>query len=129
MPKPAPERAEETEEAGKTTEELAPAPAAEKASEDTEAIRPPTSQQVKLMMVVGRYAVDHPIRLQAALQTAPESVKPALLRAINISVNGYEKALENIEKNPEAFEKNTGTTEKNPVTIEKNAATIEKTMR
>jgi len=40
-----------------------------------------------------RSAADHPAALRAMLRNAPESAKPALLRAIAISEAGYEKAL------------------------------------
>ena len=47
----------------------------------------------KLRKIVARHAVDHPAALRAMLGKAPESARPALLRAIAISEAGYEKAL------------------------------------
>ena len=41
--------------------------------------------------------LNHPARLRAALDTAPQSVRPALLRAITVSQAGYEKALESLD--------------------------------
>lgn len=51
----------------------------------------------KLRQILARYAVNHPARLRAILQGAPESIKPALRQAIAISIAGYEKALEAAE--------------------------------
>lgn len=42
----------------------------------------------KVRMIVAHYAVNHPEALREALKTAPESVKPALRRAIAVSVTG-----------------------------------------
>lgn len=47
----------------------------------------------RLSMMIARYAINHPAALQAALEKSPESVKPALRRAIAVSVAGYDKAL------------------------------------
>jgi len=47
--------------------------------------------------MVAQYAVNHPEALRAVLETAPESAKPALRRAIAVSVAGYEKALETLD--------------------------------
>ena len=90
VPAPVPERAVEVPEA------LTPTPAPERAVEDTEDVRPQAlrdNKRAKLKVIVGRYAVNHPARLRAVLKTAPESVKPALRRAIIKSVIGYERAL------------------------------------
>ncbi len=77
---------------------LAPSPAAERAVEDTEDVHPKAGSQAKLRVILERYATNHPARLRAALETAPESVKPALSRAISVSVIGYERILEAIGK-------------------------------
>ena len=55
------------------------------------------NRQAKLRMTVARYAVNHPARLRAVLETAPEATKPALRRAIAVSVAGYKKALESLD--------------------------------
>jgi len=55
------------------------------------------SGRAKLKVIVARYAASHPVALQAALENAPESVKPALLRAIAVSETGYEKALDALD--------------------------------
>ncbi len=53
----------------------------------------PDNRRARLRMAVARYAIQHPDALRAALNNAPESAKPALRRAIAISVKGYERAL------------------------------------
>ena len=47
----------------------------------------------RLRIMIARYAINHPAALRAALEKSPDSVKPALRRAIAISVAGYETAL------------------------------------
>ncbi len=54
-------------------------------------------RRARLRATVVRYAIDHPARLRAALETISPSVRPALLRAIAISEIGYEKALESLD--------------------------------
>ena len=54
-------------------------------------------KRVKLRETVGHYAADHPTALRALLKTAPEKVKPALLRAIAMSEAGYEEILEALD--------------------------------
>ncbi|HEX74458.1 MAG TPA: hypothetical protein G4N93_04840 [Dehalococcoidia bacterium] len=49
--------------------------------------------RVNLRIMIASYAINHPAALRAALEKSPDSVKPALRRAIAISVAGYEKAL------------------------------------
>ena len=51
----------------------------------------------KLRMMVKHYAADHPVALHALLKTAPEEIKPALLRAIAMSEVGYQEILEALE--------------------------------
>ena len=55
------------------------------------------NRQVELRITAQRLATIHSARLRAVLETAPESVKPALHRAIAISVAGYEKVLEALD--------------------------------
>lgn len=94
--------------------EILPAP--EKASDDLRVTAPPAptvetdednhyevagsepDELCELRLIVGHDAVDNPSRLRAALETVPQSVKPALYRAIAISVTGYENALKTIEE-------------------------------
>lgn len=83
---------------------LAPAPAAEPtpapSPEHAKGAKEPPAQvnrRAKLRMMVAQYAVNHPAALRAVLETAPESVRPALRRAIAVSVAGYEKALETLD--------------------------------
>jgi len=52
-----------------------------------------TNSQAKLRILIARYAINHPAALRNALEKSPESVKPALRRAIAVSVAGYEEAL------------------------------------
>jgi len=56
-----------------------------------------TNRRAKLKLTLSRYAVNHPAGLRAALDKAPESAKPALRRAITVSVVGYEKALKALD--------------------------------
>jgi len=51
------------------------------------------NSQAELRIMIARYAINHPAALRNALKTAPESAKPALRRAIAVSVAGYEEAL------------------------------------
>ena len=73
---------------------MAPPPAPEQSREGG---RPapvrPDNKRARLRIAVARYAIQHPDALRAALNNAPESAKPALRRAIAISVKGYERAL------------------------------------
>jgi len=88
-PPPAAERA------GEDAKVLAPTPAPERAREVPESLR--EDSRAKLRVLVIRYAKNHPERLRAVLKAAPESVKPALRRAIRASEAGYERALKSIE--------------------------------
>ncbi len=84
-----------------------PAPAAEEAPVVEEA--PPertragkdvyvqANGRARLRMRLADYAINHPARLRAVLETAPESAKPALRRAIAASEAGYRKALEALD--------------------------------
>ena len=87
---------------------LAPAPAQVPPLEEIPAPLPPAkgrdkgvyaqaNARARLRMTLGRYAINHPAALRAALEKAPESAKPALLKAIGISKAGYEKALEALD--------------------------------
>jgi len=76
---------------------LAPTPAPERAREAPGVASTQADRRAKLRMVIMRYAVNHPERLRAILETAPDSAKPALRQAIRAAVKGYERALESIE--------------------------------
>ena len=54
-------------------------------------------RRAKLRAEVTRYATNHTERLRAALKTAPESAKPALLQAIADSKSGYQRAIESLD--------------------------------
>jgi hypothetical protein len=65
-------------------------------SEGTEADRDilvGANSRDELRIMIARYAINHPAALRNALEKSPESVKPALLDAINKSETGYEEAL------------------------------------
>ena len=53
--------------------------------------------RARLKSTMMSHASNHPARLHALLETALESTKPALLRAIAISETGYENALESLD--------------------------------
>jgi len=82
---------------------LAPAPAAEAPPGPPEHARgakelpAQANRRAKLRVMVTNNAVNHPEALRAVLETAPESAKPALRRAIAISIAGYEKALKTLD--------------------------------
>ena len=74
---------------------LAPAPAAlpEEPAPEERGSPKRANNLAKLRRTVAFYAVDHPATLRDILTKAPESAKPALLRAIAMSEAGYQKAL------------------------------------
>jgi len=74
--------------------EVMMAPAAQESSKD---VSVPTNKRAKLKWLLGRYAVNHPAVLREILETAPESVKPALRQAITKSIASYEKVLRALE--------------------------------
>ena len=55
------------------------------------------NNRAKLRTTLANYAINHPAGLRAALKKAPESAKPALRRAIAVSVAGYKRALEALD--------------------------------
>ncbi len=92
--------------AGEAPRVLAPAPAEEAPPPPApppgeawggEDVSPQADSRDKLRMSVAHYAVNHPAALQAVLEKAPEVAKPALRRAIAVSVAGYQKALEALD--------------------------------
>ncbi len=72
--------------------EVPPPMQLEEAESDQE-IHDDGNNRAELRATLASYAINHRAALQAALGTAPESVKPALRRAIAVSVAGYERAL------------------------------------
>lgn len=54
-------------------------------------------RRARLRTAVRNYAINHPARLCALLETAPPSARPALLKALAVSEAGYEKALESLD--------------------------------
>ncbi len=84
----------------------------ERAVSTPEAIKPPTlseravedetadfrlDRRSRLKMIVIRYAINHPARLRALLETVSPSTRAALLEAINLSEAGYEKAIRSLD--------------------------------
>ena len=55
------------------------------------------NRRAKFRLAMAHYATHHPAALRAALNEAPESAKPALRRAIAISIAGYENALKALD--------------------------------
>jgi len=60
-------------------------------------VSPQAGNRAQLRNTVAYYAADHPAALRAVLDKVPESTKPALRRAIVISVAGYQRALEALD--------------------------------
>ena len=74
---------------------LAPAPAMapDESAEAGKSVDIQGNGRSELRQILANYAVSHPARLRAALEEAPESIKPALRQAIDISVAGYDEAI------------------------------------
>ena len=85
-------------EEGGTMRTPAPALAPDEATEKAPNAGIQVNRWARFRLALTRYAIDHPAALRAMLKRAPESAKPALLRAIAISVAGYEKALKATEE-------------------------------
>ncbi len=75
----------------------APPPRQPEEAESSQEIPGDKNNRAKLRSTVANYAINHPADLRAALQKAPESAKPALRRAITVSVAGYKKALKALD--------------------------------
>jgi len=54
-------------------------------------------RQARLIEIVSEQAIENSKKLQELLEEAPESLKPALLRALKVVGNGYEDVLRNLE--------------------------------
>ncbi len=70
------------------------APAAEETGIDVYA---EANRRARLRLTLECHAANHRADFQDVLETAPESVKPALRRAIAVSETGYERALEALD--------------------------------
>ena len=83
---------------------LAPAPAAVPAPEDEvekgrgKGDDETAEKRARLIRIISQNARKHPDALRAALQRAPESARPALLRALEASNIEYEKLLQLLEE-------------------------------
>jgi hypothetical protein len=73
------------------------APALAPSAEGSKRLPVRVDRRVKLRRAVARYAMTHPAALRAALKTAPESAKPALRRALAISIARYQRALKALD--------------------------------
>ena len=73
------------------------APSAVEQAEEGEEAKVGFNRSARLKATVASYAINHPARLRALLKTVPESAKPALQRAIDISEAGYKKALKSLD--------------------------------
>ena len=71
------------------------APAEEARGDGDKHVR--VNKRAKLRMTIARYATNHPAALNAVLEKAPESAKPALRRAIDIAEARYERALKALD--------------------------------
>ena len=87
---------EMTEASRMLEEAAAPLMQLEKA-ESSQEIPGDNNNWVKLRTVLATYAVNHPAVLRAALERAPESIKPALRQAIAVSIAGYERVLRTLD--------------------------------
>ena len=56
------------------------------------------TQRARLRVLLGQYAVNHPAKLRALLEEAPEAARPALLKVIAASVASYRQALEELNR-------------------------------
>jgi len=70
------------------------APAAEEIGKDVYA---EANRRARFRLTLEFHAANHRADLQDVLETAPESVKPALRRAIAVSETGYERALDALD--------------------------------
>ena len=55
------------------------------------------NKRAELKEILSRRAVEHSEALRKVLERAPESVKPALRRAVAVADSGYEKALKALD--------------------------------
>ena len=91
---------EAAEEAPVLAEPRAPGPredagrAADRGREDKD-VEP--DNQARFRMNVSEQAMENIQELQDLLERAPESLKPALRRALEVAINGYEQALRNLD--------------------------------
>jgi hypothetical protein len=60
-----------------------------------EGVKP--SKEAKFKQELARQAYENWLALQEELEKAPESLKPALLRAIEVAEQAYQEALANLE--------------------------------
>jgi len=75
----------------------APTLAPRQLGEEDKGIPVQANGRARLRTLLGRNAVNHPAALRAALETAPESARPALRQAIAVSAANYKKALESLD--------------------------------
>ena len=71
--------------------------AREQTGRDDQAIFVPGNGRARLRGLLGRFSVNHPTKLQSILERAPESAKPALQRAIEMSNASYGQILKDLD--------------------------------
>lgn len=78
----------------------APTPAPLPGAEEKTAERVPhqDTRRGRLRMSLVRYAADNPAKLRTALERVPESARPALRQAIEVSLRRYQQALKALEE-------------------------------
>jgi hypothetical protein len=92
----APSEQPATEQPQTTLTQREPMPeAAELSARKLAALR---QERDRLRVLLGYYAVTHPARLRAILERAPDSAKPAIRRAIAVSVASYKEVLERLHQ-------------------------------
>jgi len=74
-----------------------PTPAPSEETRESKGVYAEANSRAKLRRTIARYAVNHPAVLRDVLEKSPESVKPALRRAIAVSEADYEKALKALD--------------------------------
>ncbi len=82
-----------TTRAGDVPKVMAPSPALSEEARGSKGVYAQTNKRANLKATVAHYAVTHPEALRAVLDKTPESARPALNRAIAVSIAGYERAL------------------------------------
>jgi hypothetical protein len=60
-------------------------------------VRVTVDRRTQLKAIVTQQAINNPARLRALLERVPAQIRPVLLRAIEVSESGYEKALESLD--------------------------------
>jgi len=94
-PEPAVEQAPVSPAPRSAVREVPPSPGRERAKGQVESGK--VDKRAKIWVEVARNAADNPAALRDALEKAPESVKPALRRAIEVADAGYKQTLKALD--------------------------------